>query len=311
LIDEENLDYLAPYILYPSYIPPGLRERLEVREKEGYFFHPVMEAAKEGARRKPLEFEVDIPVLVVPVPLTERDWVRDLITRRDVSIEMAVSFKEVRFPDMNIGGIIHGQDPEKKKEFLVLGAHYDHLGRDEKRGGYYSGADDNASGVSALLEIARSFAEKKTELRRSFVFVFFGGEEWGAWGSSQFVRNPFVSLSQIKAMFSIDSIGGKTNEKEVFFVGNSFYPDLARRSRKPLPHVKLKEGRDIDRFAFVFGSDHYPFHEMGIPSLDYFASDYRKLHTVHDQLEAIDFEKLTDVTNLIYLTAHEFLTEPF
>ena len=310
-IEQADLDRLTSYIIYPSYIPPKLRDRLETREKEGYFFHPLMEAAKEEARRQPLESEIKIPVLLVPILQAERGWVKELINRRDVSAEMAISFKEDRFKDLNIGGIIPGQDPEKKKEFLVLGAHYDHLGKDEKRGGYYSGADDNASGVSALLEIVRSLAEKKTEFRRSLVFIFFGGEEWGAWGSGQFVRNPFVPLSQIKAMFSIDSIGGRTNEREVFFVGNSFYPDLARRSRKFLQQVQLKEGRDIDRFAFAFGSDHYPFHQMGIPSLNYFASDYRTLHTFQDQPEAVDFEKLTDVTKLIYLTAYEFLTEPF
>jgi Zn-dependent M28 family amino/carboxypeptidase len=72
----------------------------------------------------------------------------------------------------------------------------------------------------------------------------------------------------------------------------------------------IKEGRDIDRYAFTFGSDHYPFHQRGIPSLDYFASDYKKLHTLRDNLEGIDFDHLAKLTRLIYFTAYEYLTEP-
>jgi Zn-dependent M28 family amino/carboxypeptidase len=72
----------------------------------------------------------------------------------------------------------------------------------------------------------------------------------------------------------------------------------------------MKEGKNIDQYAFEFGSDHYPFHLKGIPTLDFFASDYKKIHTSRDRLESINFEKLADVTKLIYLTAYEFLTEP-
>ncbi len=135
-------------------------------------------------------------------------------------------------------------------------------------------------------------------------------QEWGLLGSRHFVNQPFVPPTQIKAMLSLDSVGGSTQEKEVFFVGSSIHPSLAQRSRRFLKQLGVKEGRDIDQYAFAFGSDHYPFHEKGIPSLDYFASDYKKLHTYRDNLESIDFEKLEEVTKLVYLTVYEFLTEP-
>jgi Zn-dependent M28 family amino/carboxypeptidase len=151
---------------------------------------------------------------------------------------------------------------------------------------------------------------RKADLRRSLVLLFFGGEEWGLKGSQYFVKDPLVPLKQIKAMLSLDSIGGSTDEREVFFIGGSLHPSLAQRSKKFLQILGMKEGRDIDRYAFAFGSDHYPFHQEGIPSLDYFASDYEKLHTLRDNLESINFEHLTDVTRLIYLTAYEYLTEP-
>ena len=93
-------------------------------------------------------------------------------------------------------------------------------------------------------------------------------------------------------------------------IGSSIHSLLAERSRRFLSSVGLKEGKNIDRYAFAFGSDHYPFHQAGIPSLDYFASDYRKIHTFRDNMESIDLEKLAAVTRLVYLTAYDFLTEP-
>jgi Zn-dependent M28 family amino/carboxypeptidase len=111
-------------------------------------------------------------------------------------------------------------------------------------------------------------------------------------------------------MLSLDTIGGATDEKEVFLIGSSIHPSVAQISRRFMEPLGIKEGRNIDPYSFEFGSDHYPFHQRGIPALDFFSSDYKKVHTSRDQLESIDFEKLSDVTKLIYLTAYEFLTEP-
>jgi len=310
LIREERLDRIAPYITYPSNFPPKLEERLRNKEREGYYVHRLIEASKVAVRAKEPDFHVSIPVLLVPYAPKDEEWAKSLVDRKDASIELSLRFKEVRLRDSNIGGIIHGQDPERKREFLVLGAHYDHLGKDERSGPYFSGADDNASGVAALLEIGRSLMMRKTDLRRSVVLIFFGGEEWGLKGSRYFVENPFIPLARIKAMLSLDSIGGAGDEKEVFLIGSSYYPNLAERNRKFLQRLGLREGRNIDRYAFTYGSDHYPFHQKGIPSLDYFASEYKRLHTLRDNLEGVHFDHLADVTRLIYLTAYEFLTEP-
>jgi Zn-dependent M28 family amino/carboxypeptidase len=119
-----------------------------------------------------------------------------------------------------------------------------------------------------------------------------------------------VLLAQIKAMFSLDTIGGVTEEKEVFLVGSSIHPSLAQKSRRMMEPLGIKEGKNVDQYSFEFGSDHYPFHQKGIPAIDFFASDYKKIHTSRDNIESIDFEKLADVAKLIYLTAYEFLTEP-
>ena len=310
IVKEEDLNHISPYITYPSYFPPQSEERFKKREQEGFYVLRSMEASKAVARGKPPDFSIEIPVVFMPYLQAEETGVKGLLDQRNISIELSVRFKEMKIKDLNIGGIIPGNDPEKKDEFLVLGAHYDHLGKDEKSGVYYPGADDNASGVAALLEIGRSLMKRRADLRRGLVILFFGGEEWGLWGSQRFVENPFIPLEQIKAMLSIDSIGGSAGEKEVFFVGSSIHPSLAQRSRRFLQWLGIKEGRDIDRYAFFFGSDHYPFHLNGIPCLDYFASDFKKQHTLRDNLESVNFENLADVTRLIYLTVYEFLMEP-
>lgn len=308
-IQEEDLNHLSPYITYPSYFPPAVEERLKKREKEGYGINRWIEASKVVARGKEIDFSVQIPILFVPYPKSE-EWVKNFLEEKEAFVQFTVQSKETQFQDLNIGGILEGEVPGKKDEFLVLGAHYDHLGQDEKSGFYYPGADDNGSGVAAILEMTRILGENKKDLRRNLLFLFFGGEEWGLWGSRTFIQRPFVPLQQVKAMLSLDSIGGKTEEKEVSLIGRSFYPSLAERNKRFIHRLGLKEGQDIDRYAFVFGSDHYPFSQAGIPSLDYFASDYKKLHTLQDRLESIDLEKLSEITRLIYLTVYEFLTEP-
>jgi hypothetical protein len=308
--EDGDWNSLLPYLTYPSYFAPSLLERQRKKEKEGYSVDPFIEASKMMARAKKPPIEIEIPVFFVPSNREKEKELINLFHQGDLSIEMTLQFRDVKIDDANIGGIISGNDSEKRTEFLVLGAHYDHLGKDEMSRSYFTGADDNASGVASLLEVGQLLSEKKAELKRSLLLLFFGAEEWGLLGSRYFVENPFVPLSQVKAMFSVDTIGGSTNEKEVFLVGSSVHPSLAGKSRRFLQQVGIKEGREIDRFAFAFGSDHYPFHEKGIPAVDFFASDTRKLHTLRDDLEAIDFEKLTDITRLIYLTAYEFLTEP-
>ena len=310
LINEEDLDHWAPYLTYPSYFPPKLDEKLLERERSGNPVQRLIEASKVVAKAKEPNFSIHIPILFVPYTQVEEEWVKTILDRKDASFEINLGFKETRFKDANIGGMIEGRDPDKKREFLLLGAHYDHLGRDEKSGVIYSGADDNASGVSALLEIGRSLMKRKTDLKRSVLLLFFGGEEWGSRGSRDFVNQPVVPLTQVKAVFCLDTLGGITDEKEVFLAGSSIRPSLTQISKKFLEPLGIKEGKNIDPSSSEFGRNRYPFHEKGIPVLDFFASDPRRIHASRDHLESIDFEKLADVTKLIYLTAYEFLTEP-
>jgi acetylornithine deacetylase/succinyl-diaminopimelate desuccinylase-like protein len=100
------------------------------------------------------------------------------------------------------------------------------------------------------------------------------------------------------------------DEKEVFLGGSSIRPSLAQMSKKFLEPLGIKEGKNVDLNSSGFGKDRYSFNEKGIPVLDFFVSEPRRMHSSHDPLESIDFEKLAGVTKLINLTAYEFLTGP-
>ena len=285
-------------------------ERLKSDEREGHGMNRWVEASKVAARGKEIDFSVEIPVLFVSLSTDESKWLEDLKEEKEISVRLSLRFKETPFQDLNLGGVIEGKDPSKKGEFLILGAHYDHLGQDEKSGAFYPGADDNGSGVSALLEIARVLKEKEKDLKRSLLVLFFGGEEWGLRGSRTFIERPFIPLEQVEALFSLDSIGGRTDDREVSLMGASDYPALLERNQRFLAPLNLKRARDMNRFHSDDEIEDHPFSQAGVSFLNYFASSNRKLHSFRDQIESIDFEKLTDIATLIYLVTFEFLTEP-
>lgn len=122
-------------------------------------------------------------------------------------------------PAMNVVGILDGSDQKLKNEAIVIGAHYDHLGRGgqgslaPREGEVHHGADDNASGVAAVLELARFFSNVRQRPRRTIVFIAFSGEEEGLLGSSYYVNHAVVPLAQTIAMINMDMIGRLKDDK--------------------------------------------------------------------------------------------------
>ena len=115
----------------------------------------------------------------------------------------------LNIPGNNVIGVVRGNDPELKNEYIVLGAHYDHLGWKIVDGDtvVYNGADDNATGSSSIIEIGRNLVERKAELGRSIILVAFDGEESGLIGSNHFLSDSMVAPHQVKLMFSLDMVG--------------------------------------------------------------------------------------------------------
>jgi Zn-dependent M28 family amino/carboxypeptidase len=146
-----------------------------------------------------------------------------MVTRLPVAgLKLSISTDVVRreVEAANVVGIVNGFDPVLKNEFIVIGAHYDHLGRGgegslaPREGDIHHGADDNASGTAGLLELARIFASSDSPRpRRTIIFIAFSGEEEGLLGSNYYVNNPLRPLENTVAMINMDMIGRMKNNK--------------------------------------------------------------------------------------------------
>jgi hypothetical protein len=225
--------------------------------------------------------------------------------------------KETRFlQSTNVLGILEGTD--KKDEWLVLTAHFDHLG---KRGDViYYGADDDGSGTVGVLEIAEAFAKAKAEgrgPRRSILFMTVSGEEKGLWGSEYYSEHPTVPLDSITANLNIDMIGRIDTERRSADTANYVYvvgDDKLSTELKPVSeavnakHTKLtldykfNDPKDTERI--YFRSDHYNFARKGVPIIFYYdgmlKADY---HKPTDTPDKIHYPLLTKRARLVFHTA--------
>jgi len=157
----------------------------------------------------------------------------------------------------NVVGFWPGSDPERRDQVIVLGAHHDHFGR--QAGIVFAGADDNASGIAILLEIARVLTSHELKPKRSILLVAFSGEEQGLLGSRYYVSHPVIPLSATTAMINVDHAG----------VGNGKITIGLSKLEKDVANIaaeqaELKERTEV--FGFFPGGDHVPFEEAGIPT---------------------------------------------
>ncbi|MBU3822169.1 M28 family peptidase [Flavobacteriaceae bacterium XHP0103] len=187
----------------------------------------------------------------------------------------------------NILGWIEGT--EKPDSFIVISAHYDHEGI--KKGIIYNGADDNASGVSALFSFAEYF--KKHPPKHSVILAAFDGEEFGLKGSKYFVNNSIVPLNKIKLNINLDMISRSANN-ELFVVGtryNAFLKQLIVNF-KPSGNFKLTAGHDgaDQQENWTYASDHTSFYKKNIPFLYFGVEDHEDYHMPSDDFENINPE---------------------
>jgi Zn-dependent M28 family amino/carboxypeptidase len=155
----------------------------------------------------------------IPVVLVSRQGLEKIQGTEELSLSIDLVRKEV--PAHNVIGVLEGSDPVLKNENIVIGAHYDHLGRGGEGSGSLSpdssdihhGADDNASGTAGLLELARIFTAQRPRLTRTLIFIAFGGEEEGLLGSNYYVNHPVTPLANTVAMINMDMIGRMRDRK--------------------------------------------------------------------------------------------------
>lgn len=260
---------------------------------------PVLEITYDAATRllgrdaRALAEQIDRSVRPVAVPL------------RGVEVRMAGQTRLAEVRVDNVVGILSGSDPELKDEYVVLGAHYDHIGVD-LQGRIGPGADDNGSGVAGLLEVAAALAEARP--RRSILVAAFGAEEAGLLGSAALTRRLPVERGRLVAMINLDMIG-RGDAREVAVLGTERNRHLERvvQQAQELSRTGLREvvtGRGQELWT---RSDHYSFHKIGVPSLFFFEGlpisrnpDY---HTWRDTLEKLDPAKIENTTRMVFNTA--------
>jgi Zn-dependent M28 family amino/carboxypeptidase len=218
----------------------------------------------------------------------------------------------------NVIGVLEGTD--KKDEYLVITAHYDHLGKRNDSVIYY-GADDDGSGTVAVIELAEAFVKAKNAgkgPRRSIIFMAVSGEEKGLWGSAHYSDHPAFPLDKTTANLNIDMIG-RTDPKRkhgdslnyVYVVGDDkLSTDLrpiSEAANKKYTKLELdyKYNDPNDTERIYFRSDHYNFARKGVPIIFYFNGTHQDYHRPTDTPDKINYELLKKRAQLVFHTAWE------
>ncbi|MBN1108519.1 MAG: M28 family peptidase [Bacteroidales bacterium] len=233
------------------------------------------------------------------------------IPEKKVAITETVLKKEITLN--NIAAVIGGSDPVLKNEYVVFMAHIDHIGAAGDK--INAGADDNASGCSALLEIADAYTSLKKKPLRSILFLWVSGEEIGLYGSQYYVNNPLIPLEKTVATMNMDMIGRvkgvadttaetpMTGLREVFVISGNQSSELLKIAREEDEATVLDfdyslSGREHPLQLFS-RSDHYNFVKNDIPVLFFTTGLHTDYHTPEDVIEKIDFDKMELVTRTI------------
>ena len=200
----------------------------------------------------------------------------------------------------NLAAIIEGNDPLLKDEYIVIGAHFDHIGggvNNKHESVIYNGADDNASGVAVMIELGRQLMEMKSTLGRSIILIGFDAEELGLIGSNEFADNPPFPLEKIKLMFSVDMVGWHKVSGYVKYSGAGTFKN---GSQLLLDEALIPEGLHVKMQPFersiLTATDTKGFAEKGIPTLSVTTGTKSPYHKPEDMAHLIDFEGMILIT---------------
>jgi len=242
-------------------------------------------AEKINTSKKPVTFE--IPGLRFQV---------------DVQAEM------IERPASNVIGLVRGADEKLRDEFVVFSAHYDHLGMVTPVAGdsICNGADDNASGTTAILELAEAFTSLPEDVRprRSLLFLLVSGEEKGLYGSAYFSEHPTVPLSQVVANINIDMIGRSDSSRVQAIApgAESLYKTVLSVGEQIGVNV-LPDQQPQMRLLYL--SDQYQFVRNDIPAVFFFTGLHPDYHQPSDEFDKVNFIDCEKITRLIFLTGLE------
>ena len=200
----------------------------------------------------------------------------------------------------NILAYHHGSDPELANEVILVSGHYDHVGFGTPRNSFgpigqvHNGADDNASGVSAILEIIEALQTGQIQTRRSLLFAFWDGEELGLIGSTHWARNPTLPLNRVKLMINLDMVGWLRDGKIEIYGTRSGYGLRRLMCQSVQPPLWLNFSWELQDT-----SDHWPFFQRGIPVTLVHTGLHDHYHRPSDDVERINHEGLKEVSRYL------------
>ena len=243
----------------------------------------------------------------------------DLAPRSTILTGATVTYEEHLSKNMrtvrNVVGVLPGSNPERAKEAIVIGAHYDHVGlgghlsmSPERTGEIHNGADDNASGTSSIIEIARQAAGQRERFPRTLVFIAFAGEERGLLGSAHYVESPHVPVpvENTIAMLNLDMVGRARGNVDVS--GLEYAPSMEedlRAAAQGLRGLSIKrEGPGAGR------SDDSNFQSRRIPAINFFTGFHGDYHRPGDDWEKIDTQGTSQIATLAFELAARLAARP-
>jgi Zn-dependent M28 family amino/carboxypeptidase len=236
------------------------------------------------------------------------------------AVAMQTRYERKSIQGHNIVGMVPGSDPDLRDQFVILSAHHDHIGVAENQE-VFRGADDDASGTTGVLELARAFQIGLLKPRRTIVFAAWGAEELGLLGSRYYSEHPLFPLNKTVAMIQLDMIGrneqrsadsaagidaekAEDNGNTVNIAGSTFSPDLKdwiedsnRRIR-----LTLRYRYDSGQENLLKRSDQWGFLKARIPSAFFFTGFHPDYHKTTDTPDKINYQKMERILKLIYLT---------
>ena len=255
--------------------------------------------------------------------------------KADKRLRLSLKLAVTEASTQNVVGVIEGKDSKLKREYVALGAHYDHVGANGAAGcrpigddSICNGADDDGSGTTGLLAMAEAFS-KGPRPKRSILFVWHTGEEKGLWGSEYFTRYPTIPLKQIVAQLNIDMIGrskkaGDTNPANKMLTGpDEIYVIGSRMMSTQLGELNETINREYLNLKYNFHydepndperlysrSDHYNYAKHGVPIIFYFDGVHEDYHKPGDSPDKIDYQKMQSIARTVFILASELANAP-
>ena len=234
------------------------------------------------------------------------DTKKSIVFETESIVVATTDMERVEVETQNVVAVIEGSDPIMKEEYIVIGAHYDHLGWGGHGSGsrmpdtqaIHNGADDNASGVAAVIEIAEKLNHNRKELKRSVILMAFGAEEMGLLGSQYFTNDPLVDLKDIVLMVNFDMVGRLDSAKRVITISGT---GTAENMEELLTKHEKNSDINFNHSPEGYGaSDHASFYGAGIPVMFFFTGAHEDYHTPEDDAHKINYVGEKDIVDFAY-----------